>query len=706
MPFDRKARALPWTRQGTSRASVLRTTALGTRFLKSRFPKASLWRSPGAEPLAFLGLLLLAAAAPLHLFTDVAVSPDGARVAALEADQPADEGVDPAYAIVIRPTAGRVLPATVALPCRGPECVPSSLAWSPDGRHLAFALRQPKQTQRYVFQANADGTGLTRLLAFDGTLGGLRYGPDGTLALLATAGAHKEPGATQAAARLAGEIGVSEDEQRIATVAGGTLRYQSPADLYVYEYDWRPDPAQPGHLRFVGTAAHGNGDDNWWIARMYGFEAGAARLLYTPPQRQQLAAPTVSPDGRTLAFIGGIMSDFGSTGGDAWRLALDQPDPAKATLQSLTPNLRASITALSWSCGPAGRTPGLTATALAGADAELLALGGGADPQHPLWRGQETLSSHRGGLSVACGGGTVAAIHQDFTRPPELEAGAVGQWHDLTHANAGQPAVAAVAQSLTWHDDGFDVQGWLLSPRTAPTDLGGPRGPMIVSVHGGPSAANRPAYLGANGSPLFLLGAGYRVFLPNPRGSFGQSEAFVQANVRDFGHGDLRDILAGIDAAERIAPVDDHRLGITGYSYGGYMTMWTVTQTNRFRAAVAGAGISDWLSYYGENGIDEWLLPFFGASVYDDPQVYARSSPIDYIRQVHTPTFEYVGDADVECPMPQTQEFYHALHTLGVPTEFVVYAGQGHGLRDPKDSADARRRTLAWFGRYLMPAQP
>ena len=652
--------------------------------------------------------ILLAGAArptPLHLFNEVAVAPDGAHVAVLEAEQPADEGVDPAYAVTIRPSSGMGRPVIVALPCQGPDCIPSALAWSPDGRHVAFALRQPRQTQRYVYQANADGTGLTRLLAFDGTLEGLRYGPDGTLALLATAGAHKEPGATQAAARLTGEIGASEDEQRIATVAGGTLRYQSPADLYVYQYDWRPDPAQPGHLRFVGTAAHGNGDNDWWIARLYGFEGGAAHLLYTPPQRQQLASPTVSPDGRTVAFIGGIMSDFGSTGGDAWRLALDQPDPAKATLQSLTPNLHASITGLSWSCAAPGSQPGLVATALAGPDAEILALGGGADPQHPLWSGPETLSSRRGDLGITCGGGTAAAIHQSFTRPPELEAGPIGHWHDLTRANAALPPVAAVAQSLTWHDGGFDVQGWLLSPKGAPTGMTGPKGPMIVSVHGGPSAASRPTYLGARGSELYLLDAGYRVFLPNPRGSFGQTEAFVQANVRDFGHGDLRDILAGVDAVERQAPVDDGRLGLTGYSYGGYMTMWAVTQTNRFRAAVAGAGVSDWQSYYGENGIDEWMLPFFGASVYDDPQVYARSSPIDYIRQVRTPTFEYVGDADVECPMPQTQEFYHALHTLGVPTEFVVYAGQGHGLRDPKDRADARRRTLAWFAKYLTPAQ-
>ena len=100
--------------------------------------------------------------------------------------------------------------------------------------------------------------------------------------------------------------------------------------------------------------------------------------------------------------------------------------------------------------------------------------------------------------------------------------------------------------------------------------------------------------------------------------------------MRDFGGGDLRDILAGVDAVEKVAPVDDKRLGVFGHSYGGFMTMWTVTHTNRFKAAVAGAGIADWISYYGQNGIDQWMIPFFGASAYDDPAIYVKLSPIDY----------------------------------------------------------------------------
>src|SRR5205814_6180815 len=121
---------------------------------------------------------------------------------------------------------------------------------------------------------------------------------------------------------------------------------------------------------------------------------------------------------------------------------------------------------------------------------------------------------------------------------------------------------------------------------------------------------------------------GYYLLLPNPRGSYGEGESFTRGNVKDFGYGDLRDILGGIDAAAAAAPVDPERAGIVGWSYGGYMAMWAVTQTNRFKAAVAGAGIVNWQSYYGPNRNDQWVLPVFGASVYDHPAGSRRSAPI------------------------------------------------------------------------------
>ena len=171
--------------------------------------------------------------------------------------------------------------------------------------------------------------------------------------------------------------------------------------------------------------------------------------------------------------------------------------------------------------------------------------------------------------------------------------------------------------------------------------------------------------------------------------------------MKDFGQGDLRDILLGVDNVIRTLPVDPNRLGIAGWSYGGYMTMWAITQTHRFHAAVAGAGIANWQSYYGQNLIDQWMIPYFGSTAYNQPAIYARSSPINFIRNVSTPTLIAVGDSDAECPAPQSYEYWHALKTLGVKTQLVVYPNEGHAIRKPEHIQDLLDRTINWFNANL-----
>jgi dipeptidyl aminopeptidase/acylaminoacyl peptidase len=238
------------------------------------------------------------------------------------------------------------------------------------------------------------------------------------------------------------------------------------------------------------------------------------------------------------------------------------------------------------------------------------------------------------------------------------------------------------------------VQGWLLAP---PALGAAGRQPLVVLVHGGPASSAKPGWPTVAG---VLASQGFYVLLPNPRGSYGQGEAFTRGNVKDFGYGDLRDILAGIDAAAAAGPIDPARAGIYGWSYGGYMTMWAVTQTRRFRAAVAGAGIVDWQSYYGQNRIDQWMIPYFGASVYDDPWIYARSSPISFIKAVSTPTLVLQGERDAEVPAPQAYEFWHALRALGIETRLVIYPDEGHHL-GPASNLDVMRRTVDWLSVHL-----
>jgi dienelactone hydrolase len=195
------------------------------------------------------------------------------------------------------------------------------------------------------------------------------------------------------------------------------------------------------------------------------------------------------------------------------------------------------------------------------------------------------------------------------------------------------------------------VQGWLVGPRRSTP---GKKYPMIVQVHGGPASAATPRYVagGRGGNPLVreLSRAAISCSCRTRAAAMARAWPSRSANRRDFGGGDWRDILAGVDAAIKQAPIDGERLGLMGHSYGGFMTMWGVTHSQRFKAAVAGAGIANWISYYGQNGIDQWMVPFFGATMYDDPAVYRAASPIESIKAAKTPTLIYVGERDVECP--------------------------------------------------------
>jgi dipeptidyl aminopeptidase/acylaminoacyl peptidase len=414
--------------------------------------------------------------------------------------------------LVIRSTRdGRVLQ-------RLPDGRYDALRWSPDGRTLAFISRSSRLEL-------LTGSHRRVLWTVHGSMGSARWSPDGRrLAVLVVTNAHKRTGAVEAGAAQVGEVSRVEgqDEQRLAVVPlAGKPQLVSPADTWIYEYDWRPDGRG-----FVATAARGNGDNNWWVAKLIGLEAGRVRTIAAPSY--QMNCPRVSPDGKTVAFIGGLMSDFGSVGGDLYTVPIEGGVPSDST-----PTYAGTFTSLSW----VGNH--LCGVALVGARSLLFR----TDGVVPLPSGNVVLSAD---------GRRGAAVSQSFSSPPRLVCGRVGAMVPITPAG---PAARLSARSVEWTSDGFKVQGWLLAPRSP--SLG--RHPLLTVVHGGPAAAWTPFYVSDAGRPFplqALIDRGTYVFLPNPRGSFGQGEAFTAANRRDFGGGDLRDILAGVDAVLKLAPID------------------------------------------------------------------------------------------------------------------------------------------------------
>jgi dipeptidyl aminopeptidase/acylaminoacyl peptidase len=587
----------------------------------------------------------------------------------------------------------------------GGSCTEDSLAWSPDSKALAFSsdchapATANDQSDIYLAAPAAASPSVRRLTHLHGGVTTLAFSPDGLhLACLYIEGASRPAGALAPMKPPAGVIGVEGLEiQRVATIetASGDFRQITPTDLHVYEYDWAPDSR-----RIAYVAAPPPGENNWWVAQLYtqSLSGGQPRAILNPEHTPeplhglQIAVPRWSPDGQQIAFIGGLMSDQGATGGDIFLMSASGGEA-----KDITPDADKSAAWIHWLSQPQ-----LLVSWVKSGQVEI----GIIDPES----GKTTTSYPSIPASVGDGRleqslsvtqGSVAFISSSFQKAPEVYLGPLGSTaHAFTRVNEDLKPVWGKPESIQWTSDTFPVQGWLLYPAQYDPKK---KYPLIVSVHGGPSSEVQPHWPDLGYTPIAFSALDYFVLLPNPRGSYGEGEAFTQANRKDFGYGDLRDILAGVDAVSAKFPIDQQRIGITGWSYGGFMTMFAVTQTQRFHAAVAGAGISNWQSYYGENSIDQWMTPFFGASVYDDPGVYAKSSAIDFIRNVKTPTLVVVGDRDGECPAPQSFEFWHALRAQHVPTQLVVYPDEGHHFNSAAHRRDVLARALQWFEQYMPP---
>ncbi len=590
------------------------------------------------------------------------------------------------------------------------DCGSDAPAWSPDSQSLAYAstctAEHTDQPQIFLWSKK---TGESRQLTHvTGSMDDIAWSPDGrSIGFLFVKDATRSAGALDAMKPwngVYGEDGVEVQGVAAVDVVSGNLSQITPSSLHVYEFSWAPDSKQITYI-----AANPPGENNWWVAQLYTQTAFATQTApseeHTPhsildPQKVsgplhglQIALPRFSPDGKQIAFIGGLMSDQGSTGGDVYLVPATGGEP-----KNITPNRTASVAFLQW------LTPAiLDLSEHVGGSSHIGAIdvNSGADVSRVNLTLPESISSGTSVMSVSISQNQkIALIRSSYEHAPEVWAGSLNNLKQVSHLNDSIKPLWGRTENIEWTNEGFHVQGWLLYPANYdPTK----KYPLLVTVHGGPSAAVTPRWpgLGYGGVPFSALG--YFVFMPNPRGSYGQGEKFTQANIKDFGYGDLRDILTGMDTLESRLPIDKSREGLTGWSYGGFMTMFAVTQTTRFHAAVAGAGISDWKSYYGENSIDQWMTPFFGASVYDDPAVYARSSAIESIKKVKTPTLVVVGDRDGECPAPQSFEFWHALRAQGVKTQLVIYPNEGHAFRAPEHRRDVLERALNWF-ETQMPA--
>src|SRR5438552_6756068 len=500
------------------------------------------------------------------LYGDIALSHDGAHVAWVQST-----ATTTSKQTYVRGTSGSAPATLVKIPITG-ERTDFDPAWSPDSKTLAVFSSAGEKEQRQLWTVNADGSDPNKITDLKGYAARPRWSHDvKQIAFLYIDGAGGG-GPLMAAPTTTGVIDTAIHNQRSAAldIPRGQLHQVSPANLHIYDYGWSPDDKT-----FVATAAPGPGDNNWWIAQIYSIDIakGNATSIYKPSL--QVAVPRWSPTGKSVAFIEGLMSDEGFHGGDLFTISATGHD-----VLNRTRDRKSSASSIFW------QSPDrILLTEVVGGGSAISELKLADNSVRTIWKGAENIHAFGNfpNFAISRDGKFAAASRSTYDTPPEIWAGPVGEWRQLTSNNAALSPTWGEGQNLEWTNEGFNIQGWLLPPAQVES---GKKYPMVVLIHGGPSSAEMPAWPAGFGMwkaiSAGLSSRGYYVLMPNPRGSYGQGEEFTRANVKDFGGGDLRDILAGVDAAIRKYPIDPTRLSVTGWSYGGYMTMWTVTQTTRF----------------------------------------------------------------------------------------------------------------------------
>ena len=416
---------------------------------------------------------------------------------------------------------------------------------------------------------------------------------------------------------------------------------------------------------------------------------GAVRQLTTNPGPD--SAPRFSPDGKWIAYLGS--SDPASWAAKTDLMLMAADSGAAAAPRNLTGKYNDSVNgAPKWS-------PDGAALYAAGADGvygQLLKIAvAGGEPKAIF-----ASKGAYGGVDLSRDGRMLAFLFNDAKSSYDIWiASSTGkEAKRLTNLNQGIKDFALVPMEvIRWKaPDGLEIEGLLVKP------LGyepAKRYPLILQIHGGPYG--QFAY-GLNTRAQIFAANGYAVLLPNPRGSTGYGNKFTTANLGDWGGKDYQDLMTGVDELIKMGVADPERLAVMGGSYGGFMTFWVITQTNRFKAAIGHAGISDWYSFHGQSDIPGLMEYGFGGLPWTAArETYEKWSPVRYADRVKTPLMITHGEQDRRVPIAQAEQYYRALRKRGVETVFVRYPREGHGITEPNHQIDLVKRQLEWFDKHL-----
>ncbi len=540
--------------------------------------------------------------------------------------------------------------------------------WSPDGQTLAFLSDREEMQQ--IWLLSLSGGEATKLTSGKSGVDSFKWSRDGKrIAYLGAEPRSADEEKKQKDQDDARVIDVDHKPSRVWTVDVATkaVKKITSGAWDLREIEWLPDGK---NLLAMGTDTPA---DDRRTERMVSvaLENGRVEVVLAPAG--PFSRLQVDPKGTAVTYV--CSPEDGPTAQDLWTMALDTH---KA--KNLTAGVDRPVLSFQWM-----NDGGIATLFEKGFHTELSAVGA-------TQRKLVTDAALDVSVFTVSQAGAVAYVAESATVLPELFV----EGKAVSHFNDGLQTLAlGKAEYYSYKSfDGTPIEAALF--RGEGTAEGKPA-PLMVLIHGGPAGAWRARF---DGLTQLLVSHGYTVMEPNIRGSVGYGQKFLASNKGDWGGGDYKDVMAGVDDLVKRGIADPKRLGIGGWSYGGYMAEWAITQTDRFQFAISGAGMADLATEFGteaRSAGDEW---YYGVP-YENLAGFQKSSPITFIRNAKTPTLILQGEADTTDPISQSQMLYRGLKRYHVPAEFVVYPREPHGLREPKHIADRYRRSLEWADKYL-----
>jgi dipeptidyl aminopeptidase/acylaminoacyl peptidase len=655
------------------------------------------------------------------------ISPDGKWVAFVVGLQGGWAGPKEPHIWLVS-TSGKTPPRVFTASPQGE----SSPRWSPDGRYLAFISKRPnplkardlvgdektaslvrqmeqeasrekaedqsKKASNPTAAETAEPTGQIWMMRMDGgeaipvtaakgNVQAFEWSPDGSM-IAFTVGDPVTEEEKSKQARKDDAVSVDHNYKfaRLWTLsfATGIAKRVLSQDVNVNGITWSPDGKQIA----VVISDTPRPVDYWYRSKLIIVDRESGKTTRTVSEQAAVSDVRWSPDGRNLVF--GNLTPSAIT---------ERPTitpTAGGELHTLDDGYRGTIASYRWL--PDSRQ--LLAWSLEGTEGKLLLI----DTQTGKMSHLATTNGEIPEFSVSADGQTVAVLAQEFTSPSEiwvLEMGKAPRQITSFHQEVASWNLGN-ARQISWKNrkDGQTIYGILITP---PGDEEGKPHPTVVQIHGGPEWAWWSGWLGSwHEWGQLLASHGYVVLLPNPRGSDGQGWEFVESVHQDWGGMDFEDVMSGVDdlVAKKIA--DPTRLGIGGWSYGGFMSSWAVTHTDRFKAAVIGAAVTDLISFAGTTDITpSFTERYFSGIPFMHWQMYTTHSPLTYLQNCKTPSLILHGEADPRVPTSQGWEFYNGLKMLGVPTEMVTYPREPHGINERAHEADVLTRVLGWYDQHL-----